>query len=56
MLPLLILGNAQAFLSQAIRDQEDLKQAQLEAYQLSHGEEGSLPEDSKAKYDAMRAY
>jgi hypothetical protein len=49
-------GNAQAFLSQAIRDQEDLKKAQLEAYQPSHGEEGSLQEDSKAKYDAMRAY
>ena len=49
-------GNAQAFLSQAIRDQEGWKKAQLEAYQLSHGEEGSLPEDSKAKYDAMRAY
>jgi hypothetical protein len=49
-------GNAQAFLSQAIRDQEDWKKAQLKAYQLSHGEGRSLPEDSKAKYDAMRAY
>jgi hypothetical protein len=49
-------GNSQAFLSQAIRDQEDWKKTQLEAYQLSHGEEGSLPEDSKVKYDIMRAY
>jgi hypothetical protein len=49
-------GNAQAFLSQAFRDQEDWKKAQLEAHQLSHGEEELPPEDSKAKYDAMQAY
>jgi hypothetical protein len=49
-------GNAQAFLSQAFRDQEDWKKAQLEAYQLSHGEEEPLPDDPKAKYDAMQAY
>jgi hypothetical protein len=49
-------GSAQAFLSQAFRDQEDWKKAQLEAYQLSHGGEEPPPEDSKAKYDAMQAY
>ena len=49
-------GNARAFLVQAFRDQEDWKKAQLEAYQLSHGEEEPLPEDSKAKYEAMQAY
>jgi hypothetical protein len=41
-------GNVRAFLSQAFREK-----ARLEAYRLSHGEEQSMPEDSKTKYNTM---
>lgn len=44
------------FLSQAFRDQSDRKKAELEAYQLVHGQEEPPLEDPKEKYECMQTY
>jgi len=50
-------GKANAFLTQCIRDQEDLKKAQFLADQSSDGQkEPSLDEDPQAKRTSMHAY
>jgi hypothetical protein len=49
-------GNANTFLSQCFREQEDLKKAQFLASQTPSTQEEPRPEDPKAKYATMQAY